>query len=121
MSRKVSTPVSVKTIRAAFHDGTLKPAEGVSPASVTPGARGRINPAHVAVYVEANPGTTYAEKTAEAKTVSLPLVSPKTGRPIKPVVVTISEARALAGVEGKRGRLGSASLAKAAEAYQAKA
>lgn len=127
MSKSKSTVVSTATIRAAFSgENALTPAEGVSTASLFGAAgdgskvRGRIHPAHVAVYLDANPGHVFGEgKSAPpARTATLPLVSEKTGRPIKPVTVSVEEAKRLAGVAGKRGRLSSAELVKAAAAYQ---
>jgi hypothetical protein len=129
--RTVSTPVTAKTIRQAFQSGALDPAkvvnakgDAVNPACLFSGpqgkGRGRLNPAFVAAFLDANPGTTYAEKVAEVKMVEVPLTSPKTGRPIKPVSLPISEVRTLAGVAGKKGRLSQADLTAAAKAYQAK-
>jgi hypothetical protein len=133
MSRSKSTVVSTATIRAAFaKGGTLNPAKvtidgkPVSTASLF-GAdgsgtkvRGRIHPAFVAAFLDANPGTVFGEgeNAPASRTVDLPLVSAKTGRPIKPVTVPVSEAKALAGVKGKRGRLSSDELSRAAAAYQ---
>lgn len=131
-SIKRTKPVSAATIRQAFRDGTLNVAdvknekgEAVNPASIF-GAdgtgqkvRGRLNPAFVAAYLAANPTASYAEKSvAEKRTVMLPLVSAKTGKAIKPVEVTVTEARALAGVPGGKGRLSADTLAKAAAAFQ---
>lgn len=130
MSKSKSIVVNTATIRAAFMgDNALTPAEGVSTASLfgangTASApvkvRGRIHPAHRDVFLAANPGTVFGEgENAPAKrTVDLPLVSEKTGRPIKPVTVPVTEAKRLAGVEGKRGRLSSDELVAAAAAYQ---
>jgi len=122
-------PVDAATIRAAFHNGDLDPAkvvdgkgEQVNPACLFGGpqgrGRGRLNPAFVQAFIDANPGATYDQKGANAqpKTVSVPRTSPKTGRPVKPTVLPLSEVRALAGVSGKRGRLSSTDLANAAAA-----
>lgn len=82
--------------------------------------RGRVAPFFRDAFLAANPGTVFGEgdnKPAD-RTVDLPLVSAKTGRPIKPVTVPVAEAKALAGVAGKRGRLSSAELVAAAAAYQ---
>ncbi len=84
--------------------------------------RGRLNPAFVRVFLDANPDATYAEKSgAEAATVEVPLVKrSKTGARLKrPERLPVAEVRALAGVSGQKGRLSSASLLKAAEAIQA--
>lgn len=128
--RSVKTPVSAKTIRTAFRDGTLnvkdvKDANGkpINPVSVL-GAdgdasrcRGRLLPAFAAFYTEKFPNTTYAEKSgADERTVEVPRVSAKTGRPVKPTRLPIAEVRALAGVSGKKGRLSKADLLAAAEA-----
>ena len=128
--RSVKTPVSAKTIRTAFRDGTLnvkdvKDANGkpVNPVSIfgpegdQSRCRGRLNPAFAAFYTEKVKGTTYAEKSgADERTVEVPRVSAKTGRAIKPTVLPIAEVRALAGVSGKKGRLSKADLTAAAEA-----
>ena len=138
-STKATTPVSAASIRAAFRDGErgLDPHKvtvtkgdkevAVSPACIL-GAdgtgervRGRLHPAFVAAYTAAFPEHTYAEKSvAEKRTVSLPLKSAKTGRPIKPVTVTVAEARALAGEPNGKGRLSASTLDKAAAAYQSR-
>lgn len=122
-------PVTAAQIRAAFRDGSLDAskvvdAKGnpVNAACLTSGpqgtGRGRINPALVQTFLDANPGATYNQKASNAqpKTVEVPRVSPKTGRPVKPTTLPISEVRALAGVSGKKGRLSSADLDKAAAA-----
>lgn len=127
MARK-STIVSTATIRAAFLDGTLKPAKDVSTASLfgkdgtrtKPGnVRGRIHPAHVQVFLDANPGTVFGEgsEAPAARTIDVPRTG-KNGRPLAPVTLPVSEAKALAGVAGKRGRMSSEELAKAGAAYQ---
>ncbi len=130
MTKSNTRVVSTAEIRAAFTgDNPLTPADGVSTASLF-GAngtaanpvkvRGRIHPAHRDVFLAANPGTVFGEgdNAPASRTVDLPLVSAKTGRPIKPVNVPVAEAKRLAGVEGKRGRLSSAELVAAAAAYQ---
>jgi hypothetical protein len=130
MTRSKSTVVSTADIRAQFANGTLTPAKDVSTASLfgkdgtrsKPGKiRGRVHPAHVEVFLAANPGTVFGEgeDAPPARTAMLPLLSAKTGKPIKPVEVSVTEAKALAGVKGKRGRLSSDELARAAKAYQA--
>lgn len=134
MSKSKPLVVSTATIRAAFGaDGNLNPADvtdakgnPVSTASLF-GAdgsgtkvRGRIHPAFVAAYLSANPGHAFGEgaNAPASRTVMLPLTSAKTGRAIKPVEVSVTEAKRLAGVEGKRGRLSSEELVAAAAAYQ---
>lgn len=134
MSKSTRTPVSAKTIRTAFQTGTLdasKVVDGkgkpVTPLSVlgrdgdASRVRGRVNPAFVAAFLAANPTATYAEKSqAESPMVEVPLVSPKTGRSVKPVVLPRAEVRALAGIEGRRGRIGKSDLLAAGAAFQAK-
>lgn len=132
MSKSIATPVPAKTVRTAFRDGTLD-ATKVTDAKGNPvntaslfGAsgdstkvRGRIHPAFIAYFNENVKGASYAEKSvAEKKTVEVPLNSPKTGRPIKPVTMTLAEVRALSGTTGKKGRVSSADLAAAGLAYQ---
>lgn len=118
--------VTAQTIRAAYHTGALDAAKVVDAKgkAVPTGSlfggpqgrgRGRLNPAHVEAFLAANPGTAYAEKVAEVKTVDLPMVSAKTGRPVKPVTVPLSEFRALSGQ--KMGKPSAASLQAASEAY----
>jgi hypothetical protein len=135
MGKSKSIIVSTSTIRSAFvgEGATLDPASVDAPMASLVGAtgtlkrpgkvRGRIHPAYVAAFLAANPGTVFGEgenKPAD-RTVSLPLVSAKTGRAITPVTVPVSEAKSLAGVAGKRGRLSAAELVAAAQAYQKKA
>lgn len=130
-SKNALAPVSAKQVRATFRDGTLDASKvvdakgnAVNTASLfgadgtSTKVRGRIHPAFVAAYNASGLGT-YAEKSiAEQNMVTLPLVSAKTGRPIKPVEVPIAQARALSGTTGKKGRLSSADLVAAAAAYQ---
>lgn len=134
MSKSISTPVTAKTIRLAFQTGTLDASnvvdangKPVSPLSVlgrdgdASRVRGRLNPAFVQAFLTANPASTYAEKSvAEVPMVQVPLTSPKTGRAIKPVTMPRSEAKALAGVGGRKGRLSAEHLLAAGKAYQAK-
>lgn len=133
MSKSALKPVSAKVIRTAFRDGTLDASKvvdangkPVNPVSIfgTDGdvsrCRGRLNPAFAEFYVANVKGTSYSEKVAEVSTIEVPLNSPKTGRPIKPVTLPVSEVRALAGISGKAGRISKADLAKAGEAWQAR-
>jgi hypothetical protein len=134
MSKSTRTPVSAKTIRTAFQTGALDAAKvvdakgkPVTPLSVlgrdgdASRVRGRVNPAFVTAFLEANPGSTYAEKSqAESPMVEVPLVSPKTGRPVKPVTLPRAEVRSLAGIEGRRGRIAKSDLAAAGVAFQVK-
>lgn len=130
-SKNALAPVSAKFVRAAFRDGTLDASKvvdakgnAVNTASLfgasgdSTKVRGRIHPAFVAAFNESGLGT-YAEKSvAEKNMVTVPLNSPKTGRPIKPVSLPIGEVRVLAGIVGKKGRISSADLANAGRAYQ---
>lgn len=124
--------VSVKEIRTAFQNGTLSVADvtdedgnPVNPASVLGAGgdvsrvRGRVNPAFSAHFVASTPGTTYAEKTAEGKTVTLPLVklNAKGARMQKPEAFPIAQVRALAGAP-ERGRLSAKHITDAAQAVQ---
>jgi hypothetical protein len=82
-------------------------AAGVTTASVLgDNIRGRVNPAFYAEGTEggdvlAKNGIRYAEipkgGQSSARTVTIERVSPKTGRPVKPTVLSLSEARVLAG------------------------
>lgn len=135
MARNIKTPVDAKTIRAAFHNGDLDASkvvndkgEAVNTASLFGGpqgrGRGRLHPALVQAFLDANPGTTYDQKGANAqpKTVEVPRVKTDAKgrkRALKPVTLPIAEVRALAGVSGKRGRLSSTDLARAGEALVA--
>lgn len=81
--------------------------------------RGRVHPLFNAAYEAAHPGTVVQEKTGlDVKQVEVPLFSPKTGRAVKPVTLPLPEVRRLAGIEGKKGRIPSAALVAAGEAYQ---
>ena len=127
-SKSKSTVVGTAAIRAQFLDGTLTPAKGVSTASLfgangtrkSPGnVRGRIHPAHVQVFLDANPGTVFGEgeNAPAARTIKVPRKGAN-GRALSPVTLPVSEAKALAGVAGKRGRMSSAELEAAGAAYQ---
>jgi hypothetical protein len=132
MSKSNTVVASTATIRAWVKENmdltnvTDGDGKEVSTASILGAAgdgskvRGRIAPFFRDAYLAANPGHVFGEgeSAPPARTVALPLVSQKTGRPIKPVTVSVTEAKALAGVEGKRGRLSSDELARAAKAYQ---
>lgn len=140
-STKPAVAVSAKTIRTAFQSGALDPAKVVAlnpkgepktdkdgnpvianPACLFGGpqgtGRGRLNPAFVKAFLDANPGTTYAEKTVkDTRMVEVPMFSAKTGRPVKSLTKPISEVRKAAGVEGKKGRLSKDDLLRAAKAF----
>lgn len=131
--RSVATPVSAKRVRAAFVAGEFTAPDEALPSLLggtytkTGGfvqsesglVRGRLNPAAIAAFNEQVSGEVYAgEKVnVEARTIEVPMFSPKTGRPVKSLVKPISEVRAAAGVEGKKGRLSAADLHKAAVAF----
>lgn len=132
MAKSALTPVTTKTVRMAFVTGALDAskvvdAKGnpVSTASLL-GAdgtgekvRGRLKPEFIDAYVAANPGTVFVEgPDANVKTVEVPRKSAK-GRDLKPAVLPIAEVRRLAGIEGKKGRLSKADLAKAGAALVA--
>lgn len=132
MAKNALAPVDTKTIRNAFVTGALDAskvvdAKGkpVSTASLL-GAdgtgtkvRGRLHPAFVAAFEAANPGTVFVEGAeANVKTVEVPRTSAK-GRPMKPATLPIAEVRRLAGIEGKKGRISKADLAKAGAALVA--
>lgn len=102
---------------------------GVTTASVLgDNIRGRMNPAFYLGGSEggdilAKNGLRYAEipkgGQSSARTVSIPRVSPKTGRAVTPTVLPLSEARTLAGCEGRKGVLSKADRVKVAEALTA--
>lgn len=134
MAKSTLTRVNSKTVRTAFVTGALDAskvidAKGnpVSTASLF-GAdgtgekvRGRLKPEFVQAFLDANPGTEFVEGAqANVKTVEVPRKSAK-GRDLKPAVLPIAEVRALAGVEGKKGRLSRADLARAGQALMAQA
>lgn len=95
--------VSASTVREWF--------AGLSEADqaevVAPGSRGRLHPKTIAAFKAANKGLTYEPKVAEAKTVtvSYPALDKAGRKRTASVTMTLSEARALLGAEGKRGRL----------------
>lgn len=131
--------VSAATIRAAYQNGTLDAAKVAQAAADLTGGkpvstnsvlgadgdasrvRGRINPVFVAAFLKANPNSEYVEKKVTSKAdetkVTLPVVrTSASGATLKrPVEVTMSEARRLSGQA--KGRLGKASIEKAATAY----
>lgn len=132
---KSSTIVSTATIRAAFvgENATLDPAtvldakgNPVSTASLLGSdgsgtkVRGRVNPAFVAAYLAANPGTKFGEGSSApaARTVQVPRKG-ASGRSLSPVTLPVSEAKTLAGIPGKRGRMSAAEREAAGQAYQA--
>ena len=131
--RSVATPVSAKRVRAAFAAGEFTAPDEALPSLIggsytktggfvesTSGlVRGRLNPAAIEAFNAQVKGEVYAgeKSNVEARTVEVPMFSPKTGRPVKPVTKTLAEVRAAAGVEGKKGRLSQADLHRAAVAF----
>lgn len=86
-------------------------------------SRGRIHPELVKAFRKANPRKDYAAKVAEEATVTVPVTFlNKAGRKAtRQQTITMSEARALIGAEGKRGRLSLAELSLALSAAEADA
>lgn len=134
MAKSALTPVDTKTVRMAFATGALDAskvvdAKGkpVSTASLF-GAdgtgekvRGRLKPEFIDAFIAANPGTKFVEgPAANVKTVEVPRTGAK-GKALKPATLPIAEVRRLAGIEGKKGRLSKADLAKAGAALMAQA
>jgi hypothetical protein len=132
-SNKSVTPATDAEIRAAFRDGIYKPSsdallpalaggsfskkEGYKP-SESGLVRGRLGAAAREDFtaVTGRPAAGEGVKMVSTKTVEIPMVSQKTGRPIKPRVILLSEAKALAGVPDKKGRLSAAEVEKVAAA-----
>lgn len=134
MARKSqnTTPATDAEIRAAFANGewttdddSLLPALQGGSYSKTKGytpsesglVRGRLSQRHRDAFTASTKRPTTGEKVAvDRSQVEVPMFSPKTGRPVKPVVKTRSEVRALSGTEGKQGRISRADLLAAARA-----
>lgn len=137
MTDNIVTPAQV---RAAFHNGDLdhtlvqaltpkgeprfdkdgKPvmADSASLFSGPQGkGRGRLNPAFVKAYLDANGGEYVENKVKGPATVQVPMFSPKTGRPVKPLVKTAREVREAAGKPDSRGRISRSDLHVAAKAF----
>jgi hypothetical protein len=130
--RKNLTPATDAQIRAAYRDGTYKPSSDAFLPALAGGSysktkgytpnesglvRGRISAAVRADFTAVTGQPTAGEGVkADDRTVEVPRVSPKTGRPVKSAVIPLSQARELSGTVGKRGRLSSADLAKVAAA-----
>lgn len=86
------------------------------------GARGRIHPAHSALFNKAHKGLVHETGSeAEKPTVTVPVVTVDSAgrKTTRPVTVTTAEARALIGAEGKSGRLSYATLSEALSAKAA--
>lgn len=122
MTKRKTIEVSASSIRAAFRNGDIALPEGFDPnhPSLGDNARGQLPPALLSAHAEARPNEVYTKAPVRksAETVMLPRTG-KNGRALKPVEVAIGEARALADEVGKRGKMSSASLVKAGQAYQA--
>jgi len=139
MSKNIATPVSAKTVRAAFAAGEFTaPTEALpsllggknvkvdgvlthvpSPSGLV---RGRLNPAAVEAFNAQVKGKVYAgEKTkVEDKTITLDLRKPNAkGAMLKrPEAFPVSQVRALAGISGRKGRISREALARATEAVE---
>lgn len=121
--RTPATPVPAKRVRAAFAEGLFTAPDKALPSLIGKNGdgkvRGRLHPEAVAAFNEQVKGEVYAgEKSkVEQKTVEVPMFSPKTGRPVKPVVKTLAEVRAAAGISGKKGRISASDLHRAALAF----
>ena len=129
---KPATPVSAKRVRAAYAEGAFTAPDEALPsllggsysktAGFTPSAtgniRGRLHPSAIEAFNEQVRGEVYAgEKVqVDTRTVEVPMFSPKTGRPVKSRTLPLSEARALAGAEGRKGRLSKADIQAVAKA-----
>jgi hypothetical protein len=131
-----AVPATDAEIRAAYNDGSYVPtSDAFLPAlaggtySKTKGyipsesglVRGRLSAAVREDFTAQTKRPTRGEfakgeRRPSDKTVEVPMVSAKTGRPIKPRVLPLDEARALAGTEGKKGKMSAADLAKVAVA-----
>lgn len=79
------------------------------------GKRGRLNPEAVEAFHKANKRMRYEVGAAEHRTITVEVPSKDSkGRNIKRKrTLTLPEARALIGVEGKRGRISKAALVEA--------
>lgn len=132
-SKASATPATDREIRATFaagewttDDESLLPALQGGSYSKTKGytpsesglVRGRLSDRHREAFTAATGRPTYGEKVrVDLRTVEVPMFSAKTGRPVKPVVKTVTEVRAAAGIEGKAGRISQADMLKAAVAF----
>lgn len=127
MSKNALSPVPAKVVRAFAHEGRITVTEAAL-ACVTGGpqgrGRGRIHPDLVAAFnAENGEGLVYDEQAGKAlagRQVTLPTTKPNArgARMKRPVTLPISEVRALAGAEGRKGRLSKAQVATATEAYE---
>lgn len=140
MSNTTAAPAvllaTAPVVRAAYKAGKFPAAEGVSLDSLIGAkgdgnARGRINPAHVKSFLASKAGKGYTmpnlgnggdKAPAPSREVSVPRVKTDAKgrkRTLKPVTLPMAEVRRLAGVEGKKGRLSQADIAKAGAALVA--
>lgn len=129
-----AVPATDAQIREAFRDGSYKPSSDAFLPALAGGSfsktkgytpsesglvRGRLSQAVREDFTAQTKRATAGEKSGinpNAATVEVPRVSAKTGRPIKPVVMPLAEAKALIGAPGKKGRLSADDLAKVAAA-----
>lgn len=130
MSKSV-TLVTVAQVREAFAEGKFTARDESLPSLIggtykkstghVPGTgviRGRMGPTAREDYLAAFPDHQIVEvQSGAVRTVEVPMFSPKTGRPVKPLTKTVAEVRAAAGAEGRKGRLSQADLRKAAIAF----
>lgn len=140
MSNSTTAPVLVATaavVREAFAAGKFTAPEKALP-SLNSG-RGRISPVAVEAFLASKAGKGYTmpflgntdsegnpvvKVSKPAATIEVPRVSVDAKgrrRTLKPVTMTVAEVRALAGVEGKRGRLSKAAIEAAGAAHVAQA
>lgn len=141
MSKNIATPVSAKSVRAAFAAGeftaptealpslvggkTVK-VDGVLTHVPSPSGlvRGRLNPAAVEAFNSQVKGKVYAGEKAkvdgEGATITLPLRKPNAkGAMLKrPESFTNAQVRALAGISGRKGRISKEALVRATEAVE---
>ncbi len=129
MSKSTTSPVLVNAarVREAFRAGLFTAPDAALPSLMGKNGdgrvRGRLNPLAVEAFNAGVKGEQYAgeKSTVESKSVTLPLtkMSAAGARLKRPESFPLSQVRTLAGVEGKKGRLSSAEVARAAEAVVA--
>lgn len=126
MSKSTITLVPASRVRAAFAAGEFKVEDAALPSLIGRNGdgkvRGRLNPLAVKAFNEQVDGEEYAgEKSAvESKSITLPLTKMNAAgaRLKRPESFPLAEVRRFAGVEGKKGRLSAAEVAKAVEAVE---
>lgn len=126
MSKSKSiTLVTAARVREAFANGEFTAPDAALPSLVGRNGdgrvRGRLNPLAVEAFNEQVKGEAYAGEKSPlegAKMVTLPLTKPNAKGALlkRPEDFPMSEVRRLAGVEGKKGRLSKADIARATEA-----